>query len=61
MKIEEKKVSDKKLLVTKSNKRCRKILFVSKDEKQDRGTNKKADGKWSTREAMDLSNSRLYH
>ena len=45
MKIEEKKVGDKKLLVTKSNKRCRKILFVSKDEKQDRGTNKKADGK----------------
>ena len=37
------------------------MLFVPKDEKQDRDTSRKAEVEWSTREIIDLSNSWFYN
>ena len=59
------RVSNKKLLVTKSDQRWRKIYrriwYMLKNEKQNRGTNREVNDKWSTKEAVDVSNSRLYY
>ena len=34
---------------------------MSENKKSDRDTNREVDDKWSTREAIDIFNSRYYH
>ena len=63
--MENNRTSDKKLLVARSNERCRKIYkwmwYISKNEELDRGTSREVEVEWGTREAMDVSNGGLYH
>ena len=48
-----------------SNKRCWEVCewlwFVSEDEEQNRGTSRKVEAEWGTRETMDTSNGGLYY
>ena len=63
--MEDDRVSNKKLLVAGNNERyetiCGGIPHMLEDEKQNRNTSGKVKVKQGTREAVDISDSRLYH
>ena len=62
--MEDNGVDDKKLLIAKSNKRCRKICremwYISNDKKSNRGTSRKIESKWGSRETMDTLDGRHF-
>jgi len=51
--------------VARSDKECWKIYgeiqFMSENKKQDRGTSREINDKWSIREGINAPNSGLYH
>ena len=51
--------------MARSNKRCREVYkrlqLISKDKKLYEISSRKANGKWDSREAVNISNSRLYY
>ena len=63
--MEDNGVGDEKLLVARSDKRCREIYrqlkYVLEDEELDRGTSREAEVEWGTGEAVNISNSWLYY
>ena len=40
---------------------CRWMWYIPEDKKPYGSTSEKADSKWNTREAMNISNSRFYY
>ena len=56
------RVGNKKLLVTRDNKRHEKIYgYMLENKKSNRDTSRKFNSKWNTREAIDIFDSRLYY
>ena len=63
--MENDRVGNEKLLVAKSDKKCKKtcrlLWYMSKDKESDKDTSGKVEVEWDFWKILDIFNSRLYH